>query len=51
MAQQTIVTLVDDLDGSDADETVEFALDGREYEIDLTADHAKALRENLADYV
>ena len=51
MAQQVIMTLVDDFDGSAADETVTFALDGRSYEIDLTAEHAKALRENLADYI
>jgi hypothetical protein len=51
MAQQTIVTLVDDIDGSEATENVEYGLDGRTYEIDLNPDHAKALRESLADFI
>jgi len=51
MAKVTEVRLVDDLNGEAADETVYFGLDGNEYAIDLSADHAKALRENLADYV
>jgi len=34
------VLLIDDLDGSEADGTVRFALDGTEYEIDLSAGHA-----------
>ncbi|MGA9748848.1 MAG: Lsr2 family protein, partial [Nocardioides sp.] len=45
MAQRVHVVLVDDLDGSDADETVTFGLDGVDYEIDLTDAHAAALRE------
>ena len=40
MASRTTVTLVDDLDGETADETVEFGLDHAEYEIDLTSAHA-----------
>ncbi len=51
MAQKTTVTLVDDLDGGDAEESVEFGLDGVSYEVDLSDSHAKALREALADYV
>jgi Lsr2 len=51
MATRTEVKLIDDLDQSPADETVRFALDGADYEIDLSAYHAQALRENLADYV
>ena len=35
MAKETITRLIDDLDKSDADETVRFGLDGIEYEIDL----------------
>jgi hypothetical protein len=42
---------VDDLDGTDAEGTVRFGLDGAEYEIDLNAAHAEALREALAPYV
>src|SRR3954451_4480810 len=49
MAQRTTVSLIDDLDGqSEADETVEYAVDGVTYEIDLTTDHAEALREVFA---
>ncbi|HET7735575.1 MAG TPA: Lsr2 family protein [Nocardioidaceae bacterium] len=51
MAQRVNVVLVDDLDGSDADETVTFALDGTEYEIDLNAAHAAKLRDAFAPYV
>ncbi len=50
MAEQVTVALVDDLDGSEADETVEFALDGVQYAIDLNSDHAETLREELASY-
>jgi hypothetical protein len=52
MAQKTVVTLIDDLDGqSEADETVEYALDGVTYEIDLAKDNAEALREVFAPYI
>ncbi|MBE7163473.1 MAG: Lsr2 family protein, partial [Williamsia herbipolensis] len=34
MAQKVVVTLVDDLDETEADETVEFGIDGTTYEID-----------------
>jgi hypothetical protein len=39
------------LDGSDAEGTVCFRLDGTEYEIDLNAKHAQQLRDALARYV
>ncbi|MBE9376131.1 Lsr2 family protein [Saccharopolyspora sp. HNM0983] len=51
MAQKVTVQLVDDVDGSTADTTVEFALDGVEYTIDLSEDNAESLRESLASYV
>lgn len=51
MAQKVQVLLVDDIDGGSADETVTFALDGVTYEIDLTSEHAAALREGLATWV
>jgi hypothetical protein len=51
MAQKVTVTLVDDLDGGQADETVEFALDGVSYQIDLSNDNATELRDALANYV
>jgi hypothetical protein len=51
MARETIVRLVDDLDGGAADETVSFALDGAAYEIDLSNANAKKLRDSLAQFV
>ena len=51
MAQRVNVILVDDLDGSDAVETVSFALDGVDYEIDLNDQHAGDLRNALSLYV
>lgn len=51
MATRTNVQLIDDLDGGEATETVDFALDGVGYEIDLSATHADALRECLHEWV
>ncbi len=51
MAQRVNIVLVDDIDGSDATQTVAFGLDGASYEIDLNDDNAAALREALAPYV
>ncbi|RZS79464.1 Lsr2 protein [Motilibacter rhizosphaerae] len=51
MAQRTIVTLEDDIDGGEAEETVTFALDGVTYEIDLNEANAARLRDALAPYV
>jgi hypothetical protein len=51
MAQKVNIVLVDDIDGSDASETVSFALDGASYEIDLNAANAAKLRDALATYV
>ena len=51
MAQKIVTELTDDTDGKPADETVTFALDGRAYEIDLTAKNAAALRKAFDVYV
>lgn len=51
MAQRTVITMTDDIDGSEASETVVFGLDGATYEIDLNEAHAEDLREVLAPYV
>ena len=50
MAKKTVVLLQDDIDGSEAKETISFALDGSEYEIDLNEEHANELREALARF-
>src|SRR6201987_5524939 len=51
VAQKVQTLFIDDLDGSEAEGTVRFGLDGAEYEIDLNAEHAQALRDALARYV
>src|SRR5512147_954094 len=51
MAERVVRQLVDDLDGSEAVETVRFGYVGREYEIDLNEEHAAALDEAFAPYV
>ena len=51
MATRTVIELIDDLDGSEATETVSFALDGSEYEIDLAGQNADELRGVLARFV
>ncbi len=51
MAQIREVRLIDDLDGEAADETIEFGIDGKNYEIDLSKDNASKLRDALASYV
>lgn len=51
MAKTIITTLVDDIDGSPADSTTTFALDGVSYEIDLSAENKTKLEKALADYL
>ncbi len=51
MARVTEVRLVDDLDGGTADEAVDFAIDNKHYQMDLSEKNAARLREALAPYV
>jgi hypothetical protein len=51
MAKQVITLLTDDLDGSEADRTVEFGLDGTSYTIDLSEKNAGKLRKALDPYI
>jgi hypothetical protein len=51
MAQKIQTLFIDDIDGSEAQATVRFALDGTDYEIDLNADHDGALRNALGTYI
>ncbi|HEY6296128.1 MAG TPA: Lsr2 family protein [Streptosporangiaceae bacterium] len=51
MAQKIQTLFIDDIDGSAAEGTVRFALDGTDYEIDLNAQHAAALRKAMGKYV
>lgn len=50
MAKKTVVVLEDDIDGSEASETISFALDGSEYVIDLNEAHANELRGALSRF-
>lgn len=51
MSRNTVVSLVDDLDGTQADETLSFAVDGKHYEIELSASHAADLRSGLDPFI
>lgn len=51
MATKIKVLIVDDLDGSEAEETVSFSFDGATYEIDLSSKNADKLRKHLAPYI
>ncbi len=51
MASQTTITLIDDLDGKKAAETLSFGLDGASYEINLRKQNAAALRKALGEFL
>ena len=51
MAQKVIETLIDDIDGSDADETITFSFEGVEYRIDLNQKNADKFRKVVAPFV
>jgi hypothetical protein len=51
MVQRVTTTLVDDMDGSDAAETVSFGVDAARYELDLSAQNAAKLRDALAPWI
>src|SRR5439155_6952401 len=51
MARTVQVEFFDDIDGSRADETLRYGLDGMNYEIDVSAQHAESLRASLAEFI
>jgi hypothetical protein len=51
VAKETIVKLVDDIDGSTANQTVMFAIDGVAVEIDLSNENAGKLRQTLQPFI
>lgn len=51
MAKKITVTLVDDIDGKPAAESIELRLDGVVYEIDLSSKNAAKLRGDLAVWI
>src|SRR5215212_964726 len=51
MVSKVITRLEDDLDGSEAAETIHFSVDGVEYEIDLSRSNADKFRGSFGDYI
>lgn len=51
VASRVVTLISDDLDGSEAAETIAFSLEGASYEIDLSSAHAEELRNALKPYV
>lgn len=51
MAREMKVVLTDDIDGTEAAETVRFGLDQGTYEIELSDENAEKLRAVLAPYI
>jgi hypothetical protein len=51
MVKRVIQELIDDIDGKPADESITFALDGTQYEIDLSKKNAQRLRDALAPFL
>lgn len=48
--QKAVVSLIDDLDGSEADVTIRFGYEGQDYEIDLNSVHAAEMRDKIGGY-
>lgn len=51
MAKRVQVIHTDDIDGSEAAETIAFSLDGINYSIDLSATNAKKMRDAFAPFI
>ena len=51
MAKKTLVTITDDIDGSEDAQTITFGFAGREYEIDLSEKNAAKLEKALKPYL
>ena len=51
MAQKVQIILEDDLTGGPADETVRFALEGVDYQVDLNKENADKLRAALQPFI
>jgi hypothetical protein len=51
MTKKIHVHLVDDLDASEASETLRFEVDGKPYEIDLSSHNAQKFRAEIAPYI
>lgn len=51
MAQKVLVNMIDDLDGTEAHQTVQFGLDGKSYAIDVSDRNERRLRKIFTKYL
>ena len=51
MARTTVVTIVDDIDGSEGAETVTFSFGGQSYEVDLSAKNRDKFQKALQPFI
>jgi hypothetical protein len=51
VSRKVVVEVTDDIDGSKADESITFSLDGTNYEIDLSKKNAAKLRAGLQPFL
>lgn len=51
MAKKTVVSITDDIDGTENAETVTFSYDGKTYEIDLAEKNKAALEKALESFI
>ena len=51
MARTTVVTITDDIDGSEGAETVAFGFEGQGYEIDLSPANQQKFRQELQPFM
>jgi hypothetical protein len=51
VAQKVTVEMTDDIDGTEAAETIAFRVDGTAYEIDLSKKNAAKMRQAFARYI
>ncbi|WP_336204295.1 histone-like nucleoid-structuring protein Lsr2 [Nonomuraea sp. LPB2021202275-12-8] len=51
MAKQIQEIFIDDIDGSEAEKTTSFAIDGTDYEIDLSGKNRDKLEKALAPFI
>lgn len=51
MAKETIIRITDDIDGSEAVETIRFGFRGVDYNIDLNAKNVAAMEKSLEKWI
>ena len=51
MARQVQIALIDDIDGSEASESISFSIGAQHFEIDLNDEHAAQFRAALEPYM